>query len=69
MINDLAGGAVWPYVEGVRASHKRFARVGPGGMECACCAPAPGKEKKAFLRQAKKREKRESLNEAWEEVG
>jgi len=29
--------------------------IGPGGMNCNCCGPAPGKERKAFLRAAKRR--------------
>ena len=33
---------------------KRYARVGPGGWRCHCCGPAPGKDKKAAVRQWKK---------------
>jgi len=31
----------------------KFLRVGPGGMKCNCCAPAPGKRKEMF-RSAKR---------------
>ena len=28
--------------------------IGPGGWGCACCAPAPGKVRKAYVRAKKK---------------
>lgn len=38
---------------------KRFINVGPGGINCACCAPAPGsKARKIMFRTAKRRAKR-----------
>jgi hypothetical protein len=37
-----------------RATQKE---VGPGGMKCACCAPAPGKERKELKRRARRRMK------------
>lgn len=30
-------------------------KIGPGGWNCVCCGPAPGKERKAFRRAAKRR--------------
>lgn len=38
--------------------------IGPGGWACACCAPAPGKDRKAWNRRAKKRAKRFAMKEA-----
>lgn len=36
--------------------------IGPGGMKCVCCFPAPGsKERKAEFRRAKRREVREAI--------
>jgi hypothetical protein len=34
---------------------KKFAshRMGPGGLNCPCCGPAPGKGRRQFLRAAK----------------
>jgi len=34
---------------------KKFAqhRMGPGGLSCPCCGPAPGKYRREFLRAAK----------------
>ena len=32
-------------------------RIGPGGMKCACCGPAPGPTKKQLLRAFKRSEK------------
>lgn len=38
--------------------------VGPGGVNCPCCFPAPGsKERKAEYRRAKRREKREAMKQ------
>ena len=31
--------------------------VGPGGLNCVCCGPAPGKKRKLFFRAAKRRAK------------
>ena len=28
--------------------------IGPGGWKCNCCSPAPGKEKKKWMRKGKK---------------
>lgn len=37
-------------------------KVGPGGMRCVCCFPAPGsKGRKLKFRRAKRKEKREAL--------
>ena len=30
-------------------------KMGPGGMKCVCCGPAPGKPKRAFIRTAKRK--------------
>lgn len=36
--------------------------IGPGGVNCPCCFPAPGsKERKAEFRRAKRREKIEAM--------
>lgn len=36
--------------------------VGPGGVDCNCCFPAPGsKARKLEYRRAKREEKREAL--------
>jgi len=32
---------------------------GPGGRDCSCCYPAPGKARKADKRTAKRRERNE----------
>jgi hypothetical protein len=32
--------------------------IGPGGWRCPCCAPAPGKAKKLWMRLGKKKENR-----------
>ena len=29
--------------------------LGPGGMCCPCCGPAPGKERRAWKRRARRR--------------
>jgi len=50
-------------MNGNKSSFKRFARIGPGGMKCACCAPAPGKPRKQARRLWKRREKREAMRE------
>jgi len=39
---------------------KSRAHIGPGGMNCACCGPAPGKERKAFFRTVKR-----GLKQVW----
>lgn len=40
----------------------RYLTVGPGGMRCACCFPAPGtKARKAEFRKAKRREARQAF--------
>lgn len=39
----------------------KFLCVGPGGVRCACCFPAPGsKHRKRLIRTAKRREAREA---------
>lgn len=30
----------------------------PGGWDCPCCGPAPGKDRKTYVRISKKRERR-----------
>lgn len=37
---------------------KKLLCVGPGGMKCSCCFPAPGKRKEVF-RTAKRKSQRE----------
>ena len=51
-----------------RSHYKRHLRLGPGGMGCTCCGPAPGKDRKHALRMAKKRERREAMREARDET-
>lgn len=34
---------------------KRNTKVGHGGMKCPCCGPAPGKDRKALRRLARRR--------------
>lgn len=43
-----------------KSHYKRYARVGPGGMNCTCCGPAPGKKRKWFMRLWKRQERREA---------
>ncbi len=38
----------------------KMCSVGPGGMGCSCCVPAPGKRKE-FARAGKRKEKREAF--------
>lgn len=42
--------------------HRRFAlcKVGPGGWNCACCAPPRGKRKEIF-RRAKREDNLEAM--------
>lgn len=41
---------------------KKHLKIGPGGMHCVCCFPAPGsKGRKLEFRRAKRKEKREAL--------
>lgn len=51
----------------MKAHFKKFKDIGPGGMRCSCCAPNPGKDKRAFLRATKRKEKRTALREAMKE--
>jgi len=46
----------------------RFDHVGIGGMNCNCCGPAPGKERKKALRTAKRRMKDVVKNEIQEAI-
>ena len=48
---------------GTRSNHKRIAAIGPGGMNCACCGPAPGATRKAAKRNWKRRERQISSRE------
>ena len=42
--------------------YSKHLSIGPGGVGCACCFPAPGsKERKQHFRAAKRKEKREAL--------
>lgn len=36
--------------------HRKFLLVGPGGVKCACCFPAPGKSRKPIFREIKRKE-------------
>jgi len=33
--------------------------IGPGGMDCACCGPSPGEERRKLRRRARRRMKQE----------
>jgi len=47
---------------------KKHLCIGPGGIDCHCCFPAPGsRERKLEFRRAKRREKREAMREAQQE--
>ena len=35
--------------------------IGPGGLDCSCCGPAPGLSRKKWRRVAKKYEKRKAF--------
>ena len=48
---------------GTRSNYKRVARIGPGGMNCACCGPAPGKARKSAKRNWKRRERQATSRE------
>ena len=48
-------------------AHK-LARIGPYGMNCPCCGPAPGKVRKIYLKLWKKREKAISRKEYLKEL-
>jgi hypothetical protein len=58
--------AVRTEVNGKRSEHKRTMVIGPGGMKCACCGPAPGDTRKRAMRTSKRRERREAMREARE---
>ena len=48
---------------------KKVMNVGPGGLGCACCAPAPGtKERRKMVRKARRRVKQLLLEEGLTEV-
>jgi len=34
-----------------KGAYRKYARLGPGGWKCACCAPSPGPMKKDELRR------------------
>jgi hypothetical protein len=51
-----------------KGHYRRFVRIGPGGWRCNCCAPAPGKAKKQFLRAAKRSERKTWLQEFRKEL-
>ena len=42
--------------------------IGPGGINCPCCGPAPGKERKAFFRSGKRREKQKAAKETNQQI-
>lgn len=47
--------------------HKRAARIGGGGWRCRCCGPAPGDERKAVRRSARRRMRQADRRE-WREA-
>lgn len=48
--------------------HRRFYIMGPGGMRCSCCYPAPGKGRKVLERTFKRREKMNAMKTAMKEM-
>lgn len=46
----------------------RFLCTSPGGINCPCCGPAPGKERKRALRTARRRMKQVVRDEMYEEL-
>jgi hypothetical protein len=42
--------------------------IGPGGIKCWCCAPAPGKARKALRRLARSRIKNADRRNLWRET-
>jgi len=51
-------------MNGKHSEHKHLLKVGPGGMRCACCGPAPGKDRRRAKRAARRRGKQAALREA-----
>jgi len=48
-----------------RSNYKRHAPgLGPGGVRCPCCGPAPGKDRKRAKRAWKRSEKQAAKREA-----
>lgn len=45
----------------------KHAKLGPGGMHCPCCGPAPGESKRKCLRTAKRRMRQAVKKEIEEE--
>lgn len=45
---------------GKRSDWKKASQIGPGGMKCVCCGPAPGKDKTREKRVWKRREKHQA---------
>jgi len=50
------------------AHYKKYANIGPGGMNCPCCAPAPGSFRRQMLRTWKKKASREEMKIALADV-
>jgi len=49
--------------------YSKYLHVGPGGIKCNCCFPAPGsKERKKEFRRAKRKEKQDSLKYEMKEM-
>ncbi len=46
-----------------KSLYKRYSRVGPGGMNCPCCGPAPGKDRKFHMRLWKRQERQSTIKE------
>lgn len=51
-----------------KSHYKRYCRVGPGGLNCHCCGPAPGKMRKWFFRLWKRQERREAQREVQQQL-
>lgn len=48
---------------------QKHLHVGPGGLHCACCFPAPGsKDRRSQFRRAKRKADREAMQEAFAEI-
>ena len=50
-----------------KSLYKRYSHVGPGGMNCTCCGPAPGKERKFYMRLWKRQERQSAIKEIMKE--
>jgi hypothetical protein len=52
-----------------RSTYKKHAKIGPGGMRCHCCGPAPGRDRKRAKRAWKRSERNTVKREIKREIG